>query len=320
MTFREFARIHGLIIRDFEYREDGEWHRVATEDKPGKRNGSYKCDGSVGWVQNHATMSSTDMWREAGDGKARDTKIDHAAIREAQQRAAAETAKRYAAAAQVATKALAQAEMDTHPYLERKGFRAERGLIFRGDLINDGIVNAKVVENSAIMRSNILMIPMRDCRNYQRVQSIQLIDDTGRKIFLPGGASGMGIYRIGEAKQARFRWFCEGYATGLSIHAALTQMRFQCEVICCFSAGNMVKVVEHYTKLAGGKQCGYVFADNDPANEEHPERGEAGQRAAKATGLPWTMPEKIGYDANDVHANVSIHSLAGLIRKVYASA
>ena len=53
MTFHDFARAHGLIIRDLISHR---WVSTPTEDHPRKRNGRYKYLGNVGWVQNWATM------------------------------------------------------------------------------------------------------------------------------------------------------------------------------------------------------------------------------------------------------------------------
>ena len=60
MTFEDFARAHGLIIKQaIPHR----WVAVPTTDHPQKRNGRYKWIGDVGWVQNWATMDKPEMWR-----------------------------------------------------------------------------------------------------------------------------------------------------------------------------------------------------------------------------------------------------------------
>jgi hypothetical protein len=59
MTFHDFARAHGLIIRDLISHR---WVSTPTEDHPRKRNGRYKYLGNVGWVQNWATMESKAAW------------------------------------------------------------------------------------------------------------------------------------------------------------------------------------------------------------------------------------------------------------------
>ena len=60
MRFEDFARLHGLILRDLV---PNRWMSTPTEDHPHKRNGRYKFLGDVGWVHNWATMDSPAMWR-----------------------------------------------------------------------------------------------------------------------------------------------------------------------------------------------------------------------------------------------------------------
>jgi len=60
MRFEDFARLHGLIIRDVT---PFKWVSTPTEDKPRSNNGRYKYMGDVGWVQNWATMDKPSMWK-----------------------------------------------------------------------------------------------------------------------------------------------------------------------------------------------------------------------------------------------------------------
>ena len=60
MRFEDFARSHGLILRDIVPHK---WVSTPTEDHPKKRNGRYKFIGDVGWVQNWATMDKPAMWK-----------------------------------------------------------------------------------------------------------------------------------------------------------------------------------------------------------------------------------------------------------------
>jgi putative DNA primase/helicase len=70
-------------------------------------------------------------------------------------------------------------------------------------------------------------------------------------------------------------------------------------VVVCFSASNMVQVADQIP----GKR--YVFADNDAS--------ETGAKAAEATGLPWTMCDSVGWDANDLHKK---DSLFAVVKKI----
>jgi putative DNA primase/helicase len=77
------------------------------------------------------------------------------------------------------------------------------------------------------------------------------------------------------------------FATGLSVREALRVLHRPARVVVCFSAGNLQYVA---TQLGGAR---FVMADNDASG--------TGCRVAIATGLPWTMPPVVGYDANDFH-------------------
>ncbi|NZA01200.1 hypothetical protein H0I39_04415 [Ottowia beijingensis] len=111
------------------------------------------------------------------------------------------------------------------------------------------------------------------------------------------------VFRIGSPK-ARRTWLVEGYATGLSLHAALTLLRLPDAVLVCFSASNLkyVASVVHGVRL--------VFADNDASG--------TGERVARETGLPYCMAPVVGWDANDMHIKQGVFALADLVRATVA--
>ena len=170
---------------------------------------------------------------------------------------------------------LSLCEYTTHPYLTRKGFPDAKGLVHDGDLI----------------------IPMRHYQAYERVQSVQMIGPDGSKKFLPRGKASEAVYKIGKGAE---HYYCEGYATALSVRAALRHLcrdRYS-EVWVCFSAGNLRKV-------ALSSRRSMVIADNDESG--------AGERAAQQTGLPYWMPPDPG-DANDFALEHGIGRLAVELR------
>lgn len=175
---------------------------------------------------------------------------------------------------------------DAHPYLERKGFPDARVLV----------------------RDGLAVIPVRDKSG--RPMSIQAIDADGGKRFMRGLPVKGGRFRIGHGRG--LRWYCEGYATGLTLDAALRQMsRHGDSVVVCFSAANVASV-------AGRR--GIVVPDRDPAicqgADRHrydlavyedcplcPDCGTAslpptGEKWARRTGLPMLVPPDLG-DVND---------------------
>ena len=166
-----------------------------------------------------------------------------------------------------------EAEYTTHPYLSAKGFPDMLGLVL----------------------NEALLVPMRDART-DDLCTLQKIDQGGDKRFLPGGRAGSTVHRLGRS---RVRWYCEGYATGLSVRKALQHIYRRDEVVVCFSADNMAKVAH---------APGYVVADHD--------KSDVGRMAALKTGLPYWMPPDVGTDANDFHQRHGVKALADALRGV----
>jgi putative DNA primase/helicase len=280
MNFSDFASSYGLRIADVI--ADNRWHRCPTEGKPRKRNGAYIYDGERGAVIDFATMTKAAAFRDGS----RAGFIDKAAIRA---RAAIDQAAERARQAEARTKAEAmvrRAAHDLHPYLEAKGFPEERGLVLDGELL----------------------IPMREFRLYKQLNSLQRIAADGTKLFLPGGKAKGSVFFIGPLL-APERWLVEGYATGLSVRAALRELHREAQVVVCFSAGNLAHVGRLVKEL---RPKAYVFADNDKSG--------AGAKAAQETGLPWCMAPETGMDANDLHMRDGARALAKLLRHITAQA
>ena len=198
----------------------------------------------------------------------------------------------------------------THPYLVAKGFAQQGGLV---------------------LDSNLL-VPMRHYQAYERVQSVQMIGPDGSKKNLPGGKASEAVYKLGQGGE---RYYCEGYATALSVMAALKRLyRDQhSEVWVCFSAGNIPKVTEsrcrsmviadHDWWRCPKKEC---RAKWDYESKRCPSCGSsgvtepAGEKHAKQTGLPYWMPHEPGTDANDVMLSHGVEALADAIREVHMTA
>lgn len=205
----------------------GQWRRYPTTDKPKSRNGAVKWMGEVGFVQNHATMLDVAVWFP---DRAQAAAIDHAAIaaRAAEGERLMQEGRKKAAAK--AAQVVSECHMGRHPYLERKGFPEESGLVW-----TDGR----------------LVIPMRVGRE---VVGLQVIDADGDKKFLPGQRTSDAAFVIGDVRRRPI--FCEGYATALSLRLALAACKMQACIVVCFSAHNVPKMA---AKMPGGA----VVADND---------------------------------------------------------
>lgn len=170
-------------------------------------------------------------------------------------------------AAQRAAWILQQTELAPHPYLAAKGFLERAGLVWTP------------------AEEPLLIVPMYVGK---RVVNVQTITATGAKKFLTGGQAGGAEFLIGNAGMDIV---CEGYATGLSVQAALTALRMKARVHVCFSAQNM-------KRIARGLKPGVVVADNDASH--------TGEEAAKAIGWRYWMSPVVGEDFNDYWRRVGL--------------
>ena len=108
-----------------------------------------------------------------------------------------------------------------------------------------------------VVNAGDLLVPMRHHRS-GKLQSLQSITPEGGKRFFPGGAASKAAFNIGRSQVT---WYCEGYATGLSVRAALERLYRRDQVVICFSAHNLPVVAE---------PGGYVVADHGPLEVREP--------------------------------------------------
>lgn len=222
----------------------------------------------------------SETWR---DESHQDTEESRRLYREAQHRERQlrmqQRAKQQRVAAE-ASELVKRATVAKHPYLARKGFPEVMGLVV----------------------DDFLIVPMRDAREYGQLLSVQQISPTGDKRFLTGGRAGGACFRIGATpREAKHIVLCEGYATGLSLHAALARLPGPSCVMVCFSANNLETVAQWFPQAR-------VATDNDLSG--------TGERAAVATGLKWTMPYEVNSDFNDLHQSMGIYVLVDRMREL----
>ena len=168
---------------------------------------------------------------------------------------------------------------DPHPYLETKGLDDVR---------------------CRVDYDNNIILPMF---LNKRIMSVQRIGPDGEKMFLPyGGQTVSTSMRINyPAHEDNIHIYTEGYATGLTVLKALTELWPVC-VVVVFNAFNLVNVV-----LRNGRS--FVVADND----------EAGLKYARKTGVPYWFPPIHGMDANDLYTNFGWGKLQKSLRKSLTS-
>ncbi|RYH71156.1 MAG: hypothetical protein EON54_00235 [Alcaligenaceae bacterium] len=285
--FIDFARAHGVEVDPTKLVPRDRIQRCGTKLHPRSTNGAYHWDGARGWAFAWDGDACVHWWN---DPHARPwTEAEKAAWRAKRdaERQSRETSHRRAAVR--AAEMLRTAVPCPHDYLFRKGLPDAQGLV-----LPDGA----------------LMVPMRklDSNELVGAQMIRWLPDRMRweKKMLLGMRAKGAVLRLGPRTAAE-TIFCEGFATGLSIELAVRQMRLSMAVLVCFSDANMVHVAG---LLKSGRR--YVFADNDKSG--------AGERAAKAMGLPYVMSPVEGEDANDFHVRAGLMAVCGLLQSVRKAA
>ena len=247
--FIQFAASYGLRI---ERLTADRWTRVPTDDKPRRKNGAYFFNGLMGVCQNWALMLEPAVWWPDKDAAPIDKRELARRASAAQLRLREDREK----AARKARAMMGESEVTQHAYLSLKGFPNKTGLVYRPDT------------------DNLLVVPMYVGK---RLVGCQTISIEGEKRFIHGQQCKGSEFVI---KGGDMDAWCEGYATGLSVHACA---RMRLTVHVCFSDSNLKYMA----------QRGIVIADNDVSL--------AGERAAKATGLPYLLPPEVGQDWNDLH-------------------
>lgn len=278
MSFVDFARMHNVSIDPAKLYASDKIKRCGTVEKPRSSNGAYFYDGERGWVQDWSGEARV-IWYADKNAKPW-TPEEKMALHAKRLVSASEQEQKYQAAALKADVTLRSAKYDNHMYLEIKGFKDTRGLVL----------------------DDKLLIPMRNVvtNKLQGYQSIYWNPEDRRwdKKMLTGMRAKNGVLFLGD-RDASEKWLCEGFSTGLSLRHALRSVGIHAAVVICFSAGNMAQVAD---QIQGRR---FVFADHDSS--------KTGEKAAIATGLPWTMADQEGFDANDLHLQESLFAVVSKI-------
>lgn len=140
--------------------------------------------------------------------------------------------------------------------------------------------------------------------------STQSINDTGAKLFLPGGAVKGGSYTIGDLTEATTVLICEGFATGASLHEAT-----DLPVMVAFSASNLAPVAKHLRQQFPTAMI-VIGSDNDRnGTGQH-----AAREAAEAVNGVVVLPETVEKDFNDVHVQLGLDTVKAAIEVALSAA
>lgn len=262
---------------------EGRWLRFPGIGK-GRSNRAGWCRVITPTLAIFGDWSSgfSETWR---DEEHRDDERSAKLLKEARDRErqfAIEQRKKQDSAAKRAREIVRTSIISGHPYLIKKGFP----------------------ERAALVQEGKLVIPVWDEFDGELI-SVQLIDEHGEKRFITGSRTRNGVHRIGANKAKRIA-LCEGYATGMSLDAAMGRLPGPHCVIVCFSARNLEAVARRYTL-----HDALVCADNDESL--------TGEQCAKRSGLRWVMPPDVGTDFNDMHQRHGLYAVVGVLREVFAS-
>jgi putative DNA primase/helicase len=277
MTFTQFATLYGLLLPDLYPSE--RVRRCPTEQHPRTKDGAYFWDGRRGWVSDWSNGAEI-HWYDNPDAKGF-TDADRKAWGErkrAQERRQAEVHRQ---AERTAAAMLAACKPGEHNYLRSKQLPEVRGLV------ND---------------ARELIVPMRTLESNQLVgaQVIRWLMDERewQKKMLYGTRAKGAVFRLGNPRSPE-TWLVEGYATGLTLEAALHQLHQQAQVLICFSASNLTHVA---AQVQGRK---FAFADHDKSG--------TGLRAVEQAGLAYCMSAVEGEDANDLYVRAGLMAVSKLM-------
>lgn len=190
-----------------------------------------------------------------------------------------------------------------HPYLERKGFPEEMGLVhpdprrcFPNTRFGEVLFKAMPA-----FEAPLLIVPGRIG---SRITTVQFITEGGDKKNIYRGQMGGASHRIATGGET---WVCEGIATALTVRAALRLLGRPATVLSAFSASNAAKVAE-------GIIGSVLAADHDKPIEQFDGQG-TGEFYARRSGRVFTMPPVLG-DFNDYSASRGLRAVALHLRGV----
>ncbi len=272
----------------------GRWMRTDTQERNGKGDAEVL-------IHDDRRGVSVVNWQT---GQRKTVRVDgsetsSAPIRRDPAKEARDHAER-AEVARICAAILRGCRHDVHPYLARKGFPQERGLVHDKprQCLPTGPLGEAIARAMPETSDPVLIVPGRIGRDVTTVQFITA--DGAKKNILRGAMSGASR-RIASGQRLVV---CEGIATALSVRAALRMLNISATVLSAFSAANVAKV-------AAGR--GFIAADHDKPLPQLHGKG-TGEFYAAGSGCQWAMPPALG-DYNDMHQRDGLRAVALHLRE-----
>ena len=249
--------------------------------------GDWRMGGKHYWSNLDTTDKRTKEFKEA-------KKIRDALRLKAEQEQQADYEQQAQKASEMWTE-LSEAPAD-HPYLQKKG-------------IDPHLVRLQEEKNR-------LVIPLMNEK--QVFQTLQFIDEHGRKTFLPNGRVKGGFFWIGadpDIEIPKVVLICEGFATGATLHECTSH-----SVAVAFNLGNLKPVLQALLPRFDKQTQIVLCADDDRFKEENRGLKEA-KRLAEEFGIRWVVPSwpegsAEGTDFNDLSFQVTQEELRRQVESV----
>jgi putative DNA primase/helicase len=169
-------------------------------------------------------------------------------------------------------------------------------------------------ESFVFFKRGSILVPLRDRES--QLHNLQIIFNEGqKKRFLHHGRKSGLFHQLGSLLADKPIVFCEGYATGASLHMATGW-----PVVVCFDAGNLPVVAAQFADCVQPK---IIAGDNDAAANRNVGLLKA-QEAAKASGGLWCIPHFSSEvtdvsdlsDFNDLHQQEGLAVVKAQVEKV----
>jgi len=136
------------------------------------------------------------------------------------------------------------------------------------------LINQQIIEGIKFTKDNKIVLPLYN--NKGEIQTLQFIDQNGKKSFLKGGKKQGNYFIVSENKisQSSTIYLAEGFATAVSINMATNS-----PVVVAFDAGNIEAVLKNIKEKFSDKNF-VITADNDLYSEKN-----IGLQKAQQAGL-----------------------------------
>ncbi|MBF0398659.1 MAG: toprim domain-containing protein [Desulfobacterales bacterium] len=171
-------------------------------------------------------------------------------------------------------------------YLERKGIECPEGVKAVCG------ISSKMFGFEKDWQIHGLIVPMKNANG--KIVSLQIIPESGNKLFMPHGQSAQAFHILGEINNAETILIAEGIATAQSLRQATGYT-----VVVAFSAGNIIAVARIIRQQNATAKI-IICADDDETGRKNAE--EAAQICSGSILLP-------GHKVNDFN---DLHTAKGL--------